>query len=212
MSEGLIPIVLRSLMVSGTATVLAATWSLPIAVKIGTTHFRGKKIVRDFFNAMIGIPTVALGLVLYLLLSREGALGFLNLLYTPSAIMLGQALLITPLMISFLMHAIEEVNPLIKETALTLGASEREANRVVLREAKKGSVLATVAGFNRAISELGIALMVGGNLAGTTRVMTTEISRVVSGGDIELAIQLTIVLLSIAFTSTLILNRLRGSE
>jgi tungstate transport system permease protein len=185
---------------------------LPIAIKLGLSEFRGKKLVRDFFNAMIGVPTVVLGLILYLLISRQGILGFLNLLFTPTAIIIGQALLITPLMISLLTHAIEEVDPAIKETALTLGASKREAERTVLKEARRGGVLATVAGFNRAISELGVALMLGGNLPGSTRVMTTEIARGVSSGNIWLAMELGVILLSIAFILTIILNMLRGKR
>lgn len=212
MGEGLVPILLRSLLISGSATLLAASWSLPLATKLGLSRFRGKKILRSFFNAMIAMPTVALGLILYLIMSRQGVLGFLNLLYTPAAIILGESLLITPLMVSLFLHTIESVDPEIRDLALTLGATEKEANLALLREARRGSVLATITGFNRAISELGVALMVGGNLPGVTRVMTTEIAHGVSSGDIGLAIQLTVALLSIVFVLTILLNFLRGEE
>jgi tungstate transport system permease protein len=210
MTEALLPIVLRSLLVSGTATLLAVSWSIPVALKLGLSEFRGKRIARSFFNAMIGVPTVALGLILYLILSKQGTLGFLNLLFTPTAIIIGQAILITPIVISLLSSAIESVDPSIKELAMTLGASEPQASHAVLREARKGSILAVIAAFNRAVAELGIALMLGGNIAGRTRVMTTEIARGVSAGETGLAIQLTVVLLAIVLVLTFLMNLLRG--
>jgi len=212
MTETLLTIVLRSLFVSGTAALLAVLWSLPIAIKIGLGDFKGKKFVRSFFNAMMGVPTVALGLTLYLIFSNQGVLGFLNLLLTPLAIIIGQAILITPIVISLLSNAIESVDPSVKDLALTLGASEDQASQAMLKEAKKGGVLAVVAGFNRAIAELGVALMVGGNLAGSTRVMTTEIARGVSSGDTGLAIQLTVILLLIVLSLTFLINLLRGED
>lgn len=158
---------------------------------------------------MLGIPTVALGLILYLIFSNRGPLGFADLLYTPTAIIVGQAILITPIFISVLTNAIESVDPMIRDLAKTLGASERQTSLAILKEAKKGAILATVSSFNRAISELGVALMVGGNLLGVTRVMTTQIALGISRGEFILSLETTVVLLVIAFTLTLITNRLR---
>ncbi len=138
--------------------------------------FRGKSIVKGLFTTLIGLPTVALGLLLWLILSKAGPLGFLGLLYTPGAIILGEALLVTPLMVSIATNAIEAVDPEMMNLAKTLGASESQASIAVLKEAINGIIFSDVAGFNRAIAELGVALMVGGNLAGFTDVLTTATS------------------------------------
>lgn len=207
--NGLLDIVARSLLISGTATLLAVLWGLPIAIAIGLHKFRGRLVLRSFFNAMLGIPTVALGLILYIILSASGPLGALGLLYSPAAIIIGQAILITPIVVSLLASALESVDPAIKDLAKTLGASERQASRAVLGEARKGSILAGMAAFNRAVSELGIALMVGGNIAGWTRVMTTTIQLETARGNMLLSIELAAVLLAIVFVLTFAMNLLR---
>lgn len=208
MSE-LLEIVVRSLWISGTALLLSLVWSLPIAFTLALRRFRCRTAVTSFFNAMLGIPTVALGLVLYLIFSRGGTLGFLGLLYTPTAIIIGQAILITPILVSLLASAIEAVDPAVMDLARTLGASERQASFAMLREARNGGLLATIYGFNRAVSELGVALMVGGGIAGSTAVMTTEITRATRAGEMLLSIQLAAVLLAIVFGMTLVINLLR---
>lgn len=208
MSE-LLEIVIRSLWISGTALLLSLLWSLPIALTLGLRRFRGRRTLISVFNALLGIPTVALGLILYLILSRGGPLGFFGLLYTPTAIIIGQAILITPIIVSLLTSAIEAVDPEIIDLARTLGASERQASLAVLGEARKGGILAGVAAFNRAVSELGIALMVGGNIAGWTRVMSTEIQRATAAGEMLLSIHLAVVLLAIVFALTFLINLLR---
>jgi tungstate transport system permease protein len=148
-------------------------------------------------------------LILYLIFSKAGALGFFGILYTPTAIIIGQALLITPILVSLLTSAIEAVDPQIKDLAKTLGASKRQVSLTVLREARKGGILAGVTAFNRAIAELGIALMVGGNIAGLTRVMSTEIALGIQTGEVVLSVQLTAVLLSIVFGLTFLANLMR---
>jgi len=210
MGEGmLLDIVLRSLWVSGTATLLAVLWGLPLAVFIGLRDFVGKRVLRAAFNALLGIPTVALGLILFMLFARRGPLGPLSLLYTPAAMIIGQAILITPIIVSFMVGALESVDPEIKDLARTLGASEGQTSIAVLGEAKKGATLAVVAAFNRAISELGVAMMVGGNIYGYTRVMTTTIALETARGEILLCIELAVVLMAIVFALTLAVNILR---
>jgi len=192
-------IVYRSLFFSGVAVVLATLWGTPIAMVLSLRDFRGKTIVKTFFNSLIGIPTVVLGLVLYLIFSRGGPLGVLGLLYTPGAIILGEAVLVTPILISIMTNAIEAVDPEIMNLAKTLGASESQASIAVLKEAVSGVLLSNVASFNRAIAELGVALLVGGNIAGLTDVLTTAISRYTARGELDLAIALGIVLMVIVF-------------
>lgn len=192
-------IVSRSLLFSGIATILAVLWATPIAMLLSLKNFPGKSIVKGFFTAMIGMPTVALGLFLWLTLSKTGPLGFLGLLYTPGAIILGEALLVTPLIVSIATNAIEAVDPEMMNLARTLGASESQALTAVLKEAINGIIFSNVAGFNRAIAELGVALMVGGNLAGFTDVLTTDISTFNARADFASAIALAIILLLIVF-------------
>lgn len=199
-------ITLRSVYVSGLATVLASSWSLPLGVAIALKNFRGKRPVKGLFNTLLGMPTVALGLLLYLTLSRSGPLGFLQLLYSPMAIALGQAILVTPIIVSFTVSAIESVDLEIRNLARTLGASELQAALAVLGEAVGGVALAVTASFNRAIAELGVALMVGGNIRGVTRVLTTTIALETARGEVVLGIALTIVLLLVVFSLSLAVN------
>jgi tungstate transport system permease protein len=198
-------IIYRSLLFSGIAVILAALWGTPIAMVLSLKNFRGKTFVKTFFNSLIGIPTVVLGLVLYLILSKGGPLGFLGLLYTPGGIIIGEAILVTPILISIMTNAIEAVDPDIMSLAKTLGASESQASVAVLKEAVGGVLLSNNASFNRAIAELGVALMVGGNIAGLTDVLTTSIARYTARGELDFAIALGIVLMVIVFLVSAIL-------
>ncbi len=196
----------RSILVSGLATFLSALWSMPLATILGLYSFPGKFVLKGMFNALLGIPTVSLGLVLYLFLSRSGPLSFLKILYDPFGIIVGQAILVTPIVVSFIASAIESVDPEIKDLAETLGASEMEASMAVLKESLSGVVLAITASFNRAIAELGVALMVGGNISGLTSVLTTTIALETNKGNIALGIALAIILLLIVSTLSLSIN------
>lgn len=206
LDPSLIEITLRSLTISGLATILASCWSIPLGILIGLGRFRGRLLVRGFFNALMGIPTVTLGLILWLLLSSSGALGFLSLLYTPMAIVLGQATLITPIIVSFVANALEAVDPEIRSLALTLGASEVKANLAVVEESIGGVLLAITASFNRAIAELGVALMLGGNIRGATRVLTTYIALETGRGEVSFSVALAVVLMAIVGTVNLAIN------
>ena len=201
-------IVYRSIFFSGVATILAALWGTPIAMLLGLREFRGKTLVKGFFSALIGMPTVALGLILLLFFSRAGPLGPLGLLYTPGAIILGEAILVTPLIISIMTTAIEAVDPEMMNLARTLGASESQTSFAILREAMNGVILGNIAGFNRAIAELGVALLVGGGILGATDVLTTDISLYTQRGGpdgLAMAIALAVILLLIVFGINLII-------
>lgn len=205
----LFQITVRSLQISGTATLLSVLWSLPLGIIVGMKSFPGKQLTKGVFNALLGMPTVALGLILYLLFSRTGQLGFLHLFPSSQAIIIGQAILVTPILVSLTISAVESVDPEIKNLAKTLGASEAEASLTVLREAGGGVVLAIIASFNRAIAELGVALAVGANLRGSTQVLTTVIAMEVNRGNLEYSIQLMVILLVIVFSITLVTNFLQ---
>jgi len=208
-------IVSRSLFFSGTAVILAILWGTPFALLIALKEFHGKTIIKTILNTLIGLPTVVLGLILFLIFSRGGPLGFLGLLYTPAAIILGQAILVTPILVSIGVSAIESVDPEIMNLSKTLGASESQAQISVLKEAANGIILSDIASFNRAIGELGVVLLVGGNIAGggfRTDVLTTAISRSTQINEIGLAIALGILLMSIVFTINIIVLIFRKSS
>lgn len=202
----LLEITLRSLFVSGVAALLAALFGIPIGVLIGLRRFRGRSQVKGVFNGLMAMPTVALGLVLYLVFSNAGPLGFLQVLYSPFAIIIGQSILVFPLIVSISSETVETIDPSIRDLALTLGANEREAFTSVLRESLGGIVLAASAAFSRAISELGIALMLGGNIEGLTRVLTSSIALETTRGEITLGLGLAVVLLSLMLIINVILR------
>lgn len=203
-------ITLRSLFVSSAATLIAILWGLPIAMCLGLKNFRVKFLIKGIFNTLIGMPTVALGLILYLVFSKGGPLGLLNLLYTPTAIIIGEAILVTPIVVSLATTAIEAVDKEIIALAKTLGASESQASIAVLKEAINGVLLAAVASFNRAIAELGVAILVGGGIVGWTEVLTTGIELETARGNLEVAIALGIILLILVFGITLTINLVVG--
>jgi tungstate transport system permease protein len=197
-------VTLRSLLISGLAVLLATLWGIPIALFLGKRKFWGGFFLKGFFTAMIGIPTVGLGLILFLILSKAGPLGFLHLLYTPTAMILGEAILITPLTVSLATRAIEDVDPEIGNLAKTLGASDAQSSITILKEATDGIFLAGIASFNRAVAELGVAQLVGGNITGLTEIMTTGIALETARGNLELSIAWTIILLTVVFGITLV--------
>jgi len=193
----IIDITIRSLFVSGGATVIASLWSIPIGISLGLSQARPSKILLTIINMMVGIPTVLIGLLLYMILSRSGPLGFINLLYTPIAMMIGQAILITPLIISLVYEVVSgEAKDLI-EMLKTYGADKIKTIETITSEARERIIGTSIIGFQRALGELGIALMLGGNIKGLTRVFTTTIALEVQKGEFELAIQLGIILLVI---------------
>lgn len=202
----ILDVTVRAIVISGTATLLAALWGVPIGILLGLKGFRGRTITKGFFNAMIGMPAVSLGLILYLLFSRAGPLGSLHLLYTPMAMIIGQAVLITPIVVSFSTNTLESVGPEIRDLAKTLGASETQASVAVLRESLGGVLLAVVASFNRGLGELGVALMLGGNIRGVTRVLTTTIALETGRGELVLGMALTGILLTIVFALNFTIN------
>jgi len=202
-------IVFRSLYVSGLATAMATLWSIPIAVILGMKNFLGKRFIRASFNAFLGMPTVVLGLILFLLLKRSGPFGIFGLLFTPLAISIGQAILITPILVSFITSAIESIDVELRDLAKTLGSTEIQASTAILREATGGVILAIIAGFNRAFAELGIAMMIGGNVYGRTRLLTTAIALEINRAEIAFSIALGVILLGIVYTITIILNYMR---
>jgi len=202
----LVSIVLRSITVSGLATLLASLWSIPLALVLTVFKTRLSRVLLDIFNSLVSIPTVVLGLCLYMILSRSGPLGFLELLYTPLAISIGQALLITPLIVSVLSNSLSRIKENVLETAFALGATSSQAYFALLHEGLPLLVRSILIGFNRAIGELGVALMLGGNIRGYTRVMTTAIALEVVKGNFEQALNLGAVFIVIIVLLTIMIR------
>ncbi len=197
LTQEIIEITVRSLFISGTAAILASLWAIPLTVYVVRRGGRGEKIYASIMNTLMGFPTVLIGLILYLILSRSGPLGILGLLYTPHAMIIGQAILVTPLIASAAYEVVsKEATPLI-EMASSLGAGDLEIVRLLIDENRAGVVGSIILGFQRAVGELGIALMLGGNIAGYTRVFTTAIALEIHKGEFELAISLGLILLAI---------------
>ncbi|RLE93035.1 MAG: ABC transporter substrate-binding protein [Thermoprotei archaeon] len=202
----LVSIVLRSITVSGLATLLASLWSIPLALVLTVFKTRLSRVLLDIFNSLVSIPTVVLGLCLYMILSRSGPLGFLELLYTPLAISIGQALLITPLIVSVLSNSLSRIKENVLETAFALGATSSQAYFALLHEGLPLLVRSILIGFNRAIGELGVALMLGGNIRGYTRVMTTAIALEVVKGNFEQALNLGAVFIVVIVLLTIMIR------
>lgn len=190
-------IVFLSFRISLLATIFSFLVSLPVTLFI-LNRFKKGKILISFFQAFLFIPSVTLGLLLYLSLSRRGFLGFLGLLYTPKAMILGQAILIFPLITIFLINGLKEISGKARDTLLTLGANSLQYNALLLREAKFCLVSSFIIGLSRAIGETGLAMVVGGNIKGETRVITTAIALDTMRGDFEIAVALGLILLTAA--------------
>jgi tungstate transport system permease protein len=187
-----------SLRVSVSATVLATCIGLPLGFLVASRDFRGRSWVELCLRTLTALPTVVVGLLTYSLLSRRGLLGPFGLLYTQSAMVLGETILVAPLMAALTMAVVSGADPRIEETALTLGASRFGAALTVLAEMRRGLAAAVATTFGRLISELGVALMVGGNIEGSTRTMTTAIALETGKGELALGLAIGLILLGIA--------------
>lgn len=199
----------RSLGISGTACLLASLICLPLGSLIHFHHFRGKRALINIIQTLFSVPTVLVGLLILVLFSRAGPLGEFGILFTPPVMVIGQMILIIPLLLGLTISALSGVSREIVDTATSLGASGFQAVLLVLKEARYAVLAAVTMGFGRAISEVGCALMVGGNIRGATRVITTSIALETSKGELALAIALGIILLSLALIINIVLNRLQ---
>jgi tungstate transport system permease protein len=186
-----------SLKTSGLAALVASALAVPAALLLASREFRGKKLVLVVNQTWMAAPTVVIGLLFYSLLSRSGPLGRFGLLYTQAAMTMGQIVLILPLIVGFSYTALRQVDRRARPTALTLGATPRQAGRIVLREARFPLLVAVLAGFARAVSEVGIAMMLGGNIRNVTRNITTSIALETAKGEFRNGVVLGAILLVI---------------
>jgi tungstate transport system permease protein len=204
-----IGITLRTLEISLSSTIIGTLIAVPVGGLIYFRNFKGKRTLINIIQTLYSLPTVLVGLFVFLLLSNQGPLGSLQLLFTPGGMIIGQTILILPIVTGFTITALSGVKGEIKDLALSLGATEFQTVYTIMREAKYALFAAIILGFGRAISEVGVALMIGGNIRGFTRVITTTMSLETSKGNIELSIALGIILLMIALIINLILNQIQ---
>ena len=196
--RNLAEIVLLSLRVSLTAVLLASLIGLPLGAILGLLRFPGHRPAVVLLNALMGLPPVVVGLVVYLLLSRSGPLGSWGLLFTPGAMIIAQCILVTPLVAALTRQVVETLWEELQEQLRSLGVGPGRAIRTLLWEGRFSLLTAILAGFGRAIAEVGAVLIVGGNIAHVTRTMTTAIALETSKGDLPLALGLGIILIALA--------------
>jgi len=194
----LLEIVGRSLVVSLSALALACAVGLPLGATLALARFPGRGLVVVVLNASMGLPPVVVGLVVYLALSRSGPLGSLGWLFTVKAMVVAQWILITPIVASLTRQTVEDLWEEYRELLTSLGASKRRAIPTLLLDGRHRLLTTVLAGFGRAIGEVGAVIVVGGNIAHATRIMTTSIALETSKGDLELALALGLVLLLLA--------------
>lgn len=215
MAHDLAEIIVLSLQVSGVALLLSTLIGVPLGIWMGLNRFRLRKFLTAVLYTGMGFPPVVIGLFVYLLLSRNSLLGSLNLpfipqLFTPGAMIVAQTIIAFPLVAGFTMAAVIGVDPQLRSQVLSLGATKNQAAYAVLREARVGVIAAVVAGFGSIISEVGAVMLVGGNIEGRTRVMTTAIVLETRKGNFDLALSLGLILLGITFITNLAILRLQG--
>ena len=199
----------RSLRISVASTLLAALVCIPLGGLITFRSFRGKRLLINIIQTLYSLPTVCVGLLVYIFVSHAGPLGMLDLVFTPTAMVIGQMLLITPVMLGMTISALGAVDKTIKDTTLSLGASESQAIWAIIKEARFAIVAALLLGFGRAISEVGAAMLIGGNIWRYTRVLTTAISLATTQGDFALALALGIILIGVAMIVSLAANMIQ---
>lgn len=195
-----------SLYISLSATIIAALIAIPAGALIHFNDFYGKRAVIIIIQTLYSVPTVVVGLILYLLISRSGPLGILGLLFTPQGMILGQTILIIPIMIGLVISALSGIDRGISDTLVSLGATQFQKILEIVKEARFAILSAVVLGFGRAIAEVGVAMMIGGNIRDHTRVLTTAITLETGMGKFPLSIALGIILLVIALIVVVILN------
>ncbi|MCV2873938.1 ABC transporter permease [Defluviimonas sp. WL0050] len=212
LDPGLAEITLRSLQVTVTATVIASAIGLPMGAWIAVNRFRLRRFAIAILNALMGLPPVVVGLIVYVLLSRSGPLGVLGLLFTPTAMIIAQVIIITPIIASISHQAIRELWADYHDLLISLHATRAQRIKTLLWDGRRALMTASLAGFGRAIGEVGAIMIVGGNIDHATRVLTTAIALETGKGDFGLALALGFVLIALAIAVNLALHMLSGTE
>jgi tungstate transport system permease protein len=205
-------ITLLSLQVSGTATLISLVLGVSVGVLLALTRFPGKKIVVSLINTGMGLPPVVVGLFVTVFLWRNGPLGFFEILYTPTAMIVAQAVIATPIVMGISLAAVQQLPEKLRLQILALGATRLQMIWILIKEAKLPLMAAVMAGFGGVISEVGASIMVGGNIKGYSRVLTTATVMETSRGNFDIAIALGIILLLLAYIVNLVLTHIQQRE
>lgn len=210
LDRDVVSIALLSLRVSLTAVLIGSMIGLPLGALVAIGRFPGRRVAITLLNAFMGLPAVVVGLFVYLLLSRSGPLGPLGLLFTPTAMIVAQTILVTPLIAAFTRQIVEDADQEIGEQLRSMKLSLWQRVRTLIFDTRFSLVVAVLAAFGRAISEVGAVLIVGGNIVGHTRTMTTAISLETQKGDLPLALALGLVLIGLVILVNGMASVLRG--
>ncbi len=205
-------VVSTSLQLSITSTFIAAIIGTPIGILITKVDFKGKHFLNTILNTLLSLPTVVLGLLVFSFISRRGIMGEWGMLFTMRGIIIGQVLLILPIIIALVRNAIHDVDEKMYKTAISLGATGTQQFRLLLSEARYGIIGALVTGFGRVIGEVGVSMMLGGNIKGYTRTITTAIAMETNKGRFSFGLALGIILLSISFIINYIIYYFQSGE
>lgn len=198
-----------SLHISIVAMLLSSVTAVPLGFLIGISRFRGRGIIITLLNTCMAVPTVVIGLVGYVLLSRQGVFGRFGLLFTPQAMMLGQYILAAPIIMALTISATQGVDPRVRQTAMSLGANGFQTALTILLEARFALLAAIITGFSRIIGEVGASMMLGGNIKGFTRSLSTAIALETNKGEFGFALALGLILLAIALGVNVLLRFLQ---
>lgn len=208
----LVEITLRSLQVTITAVVIAAAIGLPLGAWLAVMRFRSRRLVIAVLNALMGLPPVVVGLIVYVLLSRSGPFGVLGLLFTPTAMIIAQVIIVTPLIASIAHQAIRDLWSEYHDLLISLNTTKRQRVATLLWDARRALLTACLAGFGRGIGEVGAIMIVGGNIDNATRVLTTAIALETGKGNFALALGLGFVLIALAIAVNLLMHSLSRTE
>ncbi|WP_340150431.1 ABC transporter permease [uncultured Sneathiella sp.] len=212
LDHDLIEISLRSLQVTISAVLIAAAIGLPFGAWLSVTRFRYRRLAVALLNALMGLPPVVVGLVVYILLSRSGPFGVLNLLFTPTAMIIAQVIIVTPIIASISHQSMRELWFLYHDLLISVKTTKWQRMKALLWDGRRGLLTATLTGFGRGIGEIGAIMIVGGNIDHLTRVLTTAIALEVGKGNFPLALGLGIVLITIAILINLAIHTLSRTE
>ncbi|MBU1198787.1 MAG: ABC transporter permease [Nanoarchaeota archaeon] len=212
LDKEVLSITLLSFKVSLTAVILASLIAIPLALLISNKVFGAKKILISIIHTGMALPPVVVGLIVYMFLSRNGLLGYLDLLYTPKAMIIAQIIIVFPIIIGISLSALNSVKKKIRETAITLGATKFQYAMKTIKEAKQGIVTAVITAFGRAIGEVGAIIIVGGNIRFHTRALTTAIVLETRRGEFAIAMALGIILIGLAFLINFTLTHIQQKK
>ena len=212
LNREVLTITFTSLKVSRIAILFASISGVPAGFLIGIATFKGRGVIITLLNTLMALPTVVIGLFGYAMVSRQGPLGMLELLFTPTAMIMGQYILATPIIMALTISATQSVDPRVRRTAIVLGANPLQSAMTMLSEARFALMAAIITGFGRVIGEVGAAMMLGGNIKGYTRSLSTAIALETSKGEFGFGLALGVILMTVALSVNFLMRFLQSKR